>query len=403
MNLYYHRLMKPHHLKISLIAISIIAAVILIGFFVSRASGKTEQQQVDSSQEKEIIKEPAQEPIAPESVRVPMPDQVKALYLSSWGASSVSLRNGVLDLARKSEVNAVIIDIKDYSGRVALHTEDPTIVDTGSLQNRIPDLRELLDMMGKEGIYRIGRVTVFQDPFMVNARPAWVLKRTDTGGAWTDKNGLAFLDPQNPEVRKYIIAIARAGFREGYDEINFDYIRYPSDGNLKILDYGIQDGYTRADNIESFFKELHAAMSADGIHTSADLFGMTTTNTDDLGIGQVFERALPYFDAVAPMVYPSHYPKTFLGYANPASYPYEIVHHTMESAITRAKAAGYSEKNVRTWIQDFNLGAVYTADMVKEQLKASDELGLGWMVWDPANTYTVAAYARETSPVASTE
>lgn len=399
--------MRPRHLKISAIAAAILSLLILAGFFFSKANGKTSPEPtMEVVTQKASVTQETSSPQAgsPEmQVRVRMPDTVKAVYLSSWGASSASLRRGVLDLARTSEVNAVVIDIKDYSGRVALHTDDPVITETGSPQNRIPDLSQLLDMLGKEGIYRIGRVAVFQDPYMAKARPSWVLKRTDTGEAWTDRNGLAFLDPQHPEVRKYIIAIAKAGFAQGYDEINFDYIRYPSDGNLKILDYGLQPGQTRVDTIESFFKELHAAMTESGIRTSADLFGMTTTNRDDLGIGQVLERALPYFDAIAPMVYPSHYPKGFLGYENPAEYPYEIVRYAMQSAVTRAKAAGYDERHIRAWIQDFNLGATYTADMVKEQLIASEELGIGWMVWDPANTYTAAAYDPEPHPVVSAQ
>lgn len=392
---------KPHHIKIGILFTLLVVIGIAAYVVFSKTSGEAINQ--NPEQERTSIQEPQTIVVQekPKPVRVPMPAQVKALYLSSWGASSAKLRGGVLELARKSEVNAVIIDIKDDTGRVAIPVDDPIITETGSPQNRIPDLPELLDMMGKEGIYRIGRVMVFQDPYLAKTNPSWALKRTDTGAPWTDRNGQAYLDPQNPEVRAYIIALARAGYAAGYDEINFDYIRYPSDGNLKILDYGLAPEQTRADNIESFFKELHAAMSADGIKTSADVFGMTTTSQDDLGIGQIFEKALPYFDAVAPMVYPSHYPKSFLGYANPAAYPYEVVHHTMQAAITRAEAAGYDKSHIRTWIQDFNLGAVYTADMVKKQLQASSDLGLGWMVWDPANTYTTAAYGTKPTPVAT--
>jgi hypothetical protein len=393
--------MKRSHVWI--LGVLIVIAIIVAALFITKTSAKqgNPNPEVLSATELSLSKEPFEPEAIPSApiVHLQPPAVIKALYLSSWGASSGPLRHGVMNLARTSEVNAVIIDIKDDTGRVALPVASDIVTRTGSLQNRIPDLTELLKTMGDEGIYRIGRVMVFQDPYLAKVKPEWALRRTDTGEPWTDRNGQAYLNPQNPEVRAYMIALAIDGYKAGYDEINFDYIRYPSDGNLKILDYGLSEGQVRADIMEDFFKELHAAMSAHGIKTSADLFGMTTTNRDDLGIGQVFERALPYFDAIAPMVYPSHYPKTYLGYANPASYPYEVVHHAMKAAVDRAVAAGYSKDRVRAWIQDFNLGAVYTAEMVKEQLNASADLGIGWMVWDPANTYTVAAYGPKTSPL----
>ena len=135
-----------------------------------------------------------------------------------------------------------------------------------------------------------------------------------------------------------------------------------------------------------------------GIKISADLFGMTTTNTDDLNIGQILEDALNNFDYVSPMVYPSHYPPTFLGFAKPAEKPYEVVKYSMDQAFTRAINASSTPLKLRPWLQDFDLGAVYTADMVRAQIQATYDAGLNsWMIWDAGNTYTVGAFLPEAS------
>ena len=129
------------------------------------------------------------------------------------------------------------------------------------------------------------------------------------------------------------------------------------------------------------------------IPMSADLFGMVTSVNDDLGIGQVLEKALPHFDAIAPMIYPSHYPKNWNGYSNPAANPYEVVHKAMGQGLAKSNPLGYTADVYRPWIQDFNMGATYTAEMVEAQIKALDDLGIdSWLVWDPANTYTEAAF-----------
>jgi hypothetical protein len=123
---------------------------------------------------------------------------------------------------------------------------------------------------------------------------------------------------------------------------------------------------------------------------------MVTTNTDDLGIGQVLERALPYFDYIAPMVYPSHYPATFLGYKNPAEHPYEVIEYAMGSAVKRLNTASTTPLKLRPWIQDFNLGATYDAEKVRAQIKATYDVGLtSWMLWDPKNQYTRGALLPE--------
>ncbi len=218
----------------------------------------------------------------------------------------------------------------------------------------------------------------------------------------------------------------------GFDELNFDYVRYPSDGNMKDIafPYSVQSEYgnDKPANLEAFFAYLNEKLDDENLFsavrhegtgrasstpwTSVDLFGMTTTNTDDLSIGQVQERAVPYFDFVAPMVYPSHYPHDYLGLGDPNENPYKVVYHAMKSGVDRVIAtttsvAGFAHERIgtstpalyakpaytgdkfRTWIQDFDYGGDYDAVDVRNQIQASVDAGVhSWMLWAPSNIYT---------------
>jgi hypothetical protein len=153
---------------------------------------------------------------------------------------------------------------------------------------------------------------------------------------------------------------------------------------------------SKSETLASFFKYLNDNLRANGIKTSADLFGMTTSVKDDMGIGQVLEKALPYFDYIAPMIYPSHYPSGFEGFKNPASYPYEVIYKAMNDGVVRAETASSTKDKFRPWIQDFDLGADYGVTEIKAQIKALNDLGLySYMVWSPSNRYTKEAFIKE--------
>lgn len=325
------------------------------------------------------------------------PKQVKGLYMSSWVGGTPSIRAKLVDIADTTEINTILLDIKDATGKVAFLTHDPYLTDLGSPEARIRDIDEFIASMHAKGIYVIGRIAVFQDPFMTKEKPEWAIKRKSDGQVWKDYKGLSFLDPSNEEVRKYIFALAKESYAHGFDEINFDYVRFPSDGKISDIAYPNTNGTTtRADIIKSFWQELHDTLSGTGIVTSADLFGLVTTSTDDLGIGQVLENALPYFDYVCPMVYPSHFANGWNGFANPAEHPYDVIKISMSKAVERAKALGVDPLKLRPWLQDFNLGATYTADMVRAQIKGTYDSGLdSWLMWSAANTYTKSALLAE--------
>lgn len=314
------------------------------------------------------------------------PESLKAIYMTSWVAGTLSLRKNLIELIKSTELNAIVIDIKDYSGKIAFKT-DEKVNRFGASEERISDIKDLLKELHDNNIYVIGRISAFQDSFLVNIKPAWgVKKQSDKNELWRDRKGIAWIDAGSEEMWRYLSDIGHFSYSIGFDELNFDYIRFPSDGNMEDIYYPYSEGEEKKEVIRKFFGFLYKEFRDTGAVLSADLFGMTTTNTDDLNIGQYLEYALPYFDFVAPMVYPSHYPATFLGFSNPAEHPYEVIKFSMDEAVKRAST---TPEKIRPWLQDFDLGADYDAGMVRAQIQATYDAGLkSFMLWSPSNRYT---------------
>ena len=337
------------------------------------------------------------------------PDAVKALYMTSWVAGTGDLRNNVVHLIETTEANAVVIDIKDYTGKISFEVEDPYLKEFNAVEKRIPDIKEFIEYLHSKDIYVIGRISVFQDPHLVKLRPDLAVKRSSDGGVWKDRKGITWLDAGAKEVWDYDVAIGKQAYAYGFDELNFDYIRFPSDGDMYDIAYPFSEGKKKALVMKEFYAYLRQELGATGAVLSADLFGMVTTNADDLNIGQKLEYALPYFDYIGPMVYPSHYPAGFNGYPAPAKVPYDVVKFSMDRAHEKVKALVMSASTtpdsreakvhfaqIRPWLQDFDLGADYTADMVRAQMQAAYDSGLNsWMLWNASNKYTKEALLPE--------
>lgn len=344
------------------------------------------------------------------------PSAVKALYLTACAASTPSIRDHVINLIDNTELNAVVVDLKDYTGTVAFPTKDESLQNPSAGGCAVPNLKELIEGWHDSNIYVIGRITVFQDPYYAKTHPELAVKRADGVTVWRDKKGLSFIDVGAKPYWDHVIALAKEAHNLGVDEINFDYIRFPSDGNMQDIAFTWSQNKSKAEALEEFFKYLHTSLKNTGAVLSADLFGMTTTNTDDLNIGQVLERALPYFDYIAPMVYPSHYPPKFNGWSNPNVHVYDLIHFVLKEGARRAVASttpvdslahtrlgtttpaiyqkpSYRANKIRPWLQDFDYGGTYDVAEVKAQIKATYDAGLNsWMIWDPSNKYTVGAY-----------
>jgi hypothetical protein len=371
----------------SLVALLLVVGALAIGQFTSSVeySAAVEQSQVPL---------PAPEPPKPVVTHLPTPVPVKAIYMTSWVAGTTNFRNDLVKLLDEKEVNALVIDVKDYTGKISFPVTDPKLQAIGSAEERVEDMKEFIAELHEKGIYVIARIAVFQDPFLTAKRPDLAVKKADGVTVWQDFKGAKWLDSASPEAWDYVVAIGREAYAAGFDELNFDYIRFPSDGNMKDISYPFfgPKKITKHESMAQFFAYLKKEFAEPKVPISADIFGMVTTNPDDLNIGQLLEDAAANFDYIAPMVYPSHYPTTFMGFKNPADHPYEIIKHSMDEAAKRLQAINIPINKLRPWLQDFNLGAVYTPELIRQEKQAVYDAGLdSWMMWAPSNRYTAGA------------
>lgn len=407
-----------------LIAAILFGAVFVLGAIFIPVSGQMEYMRTSSASTSVVAIAPyagdaehALEKLPLVVSHVPTPEKVKAIYMTSWVASDRKWRTQLVRFIEESEINSVVIDIKDYTGEIVYPVELKELAAYGSEGIRVRDMKEFIADLHTRDIYVIGRIAVFQDALMVKKKPEWAVRRSSDDGVWRDRKGISWLDPGNSEVWRYAALIGKDAHAIGFDEINYDYIRYPSDGNMQDIAYPFAKGRKKVDVMHDFYAYLAGVFNKEkiAIPISADLFGMTTTNTDDLNIGQLLENALPYFDFIAPMVYPSHYPPNFNGWKDPNTVPGEVVKFSMSRAVARANAfeakeagfvaststpkfvpTGKYANKLRPWLQDFDYGGDYGEPEVRAQIAGTYSSGLdSWMIWDPANRYTRSAYDKE--------
>lgn len=388
--------LKKNKLNKGLTVLVILFFIISLNIFYAIIKNSFYNAQDMLNYTKEISKSSAKTISEPEKIaHFKTPQSVKAIYMSSWTAGTKEMRENIINFIEKTEINSVVIDIKDFSGKVFIKTKSPLIKQFGSEEKRISDIQDLIKNLHNKNIYVIARISVFQDNYLSKKYPHMAIKNKQ-GGVWQDKKGISWLDPANKEVWDYIVEISKETESAGFDELNFDYIRFPSDGNLNNAKYTSWDEKTPKDQIiKNFFAYLNHELKIVPIPKSADLFGMTLWRKDDMNIGQTIENAAPYFDYLAPMVYPSHYPSGFNGYANPAAHPYEIIFESIQKGSERLLAASSTPSKLRPWLQDFDLGSDYDANMIKKEKQALYDSGLNsFMMWNASNKYTEEAYKK---------
>lgn len=381
--------MKKVLFEVGIVGLAIGVGVLLYFFVPNVFANKYAVSKISPSEVQDTNETEVTQPVI---THIETPTAVKAVYMTSWVASTPSLREKIIELIDTTEVNSVIIDVVDYTGRISFLVQDPKLAEIGAAENRIRDIDAFIDELHEKEIYVIARIAVFQNPYLAKIWPEDAVKKASDGSVWADRKGITWLDAGSKRVWEHTVMVGNEAYARGFDELNFDYIRFPSDGNMKDIFYPHSEDKVKSEVLKSFFTYLDSSFEEKKIPISADLFGMTTTNKDDLGIGQILEDALLSFDYVCPMVYPSHYPTGWNNYKNPAANPGEIITLAMQGAVDRAKALGVSEHKLRPWLQDFNLGATYTEAMVRAQIDATYSVGLtSWLMWDPSNTYTSGA------------
>lgn len=311
----------------------------------------------------------------------------RAIYATAATAGRPDLLNPLIDLVDRTELNAIVVDLKDSSGSVYYDTKVQLAHDIGAVRPEF-EVKPLLDLLHQHDIYVIARIVVFEDPVLAEARPDWAIHDSATGDLWRTWNGLAWVNAHRPEIWDYDIALAREAASLGFDEIQLDYIRFPSDGPLNRAEYGVpHDDQTRPVAIREFLTKAHEALQPTRAYLSVDVFGLAMWDTGDAGIGQNLEAVIDVVDFVCPMVYPSHFSSGSLGFDIPNNHPYEVILMSMQEG---SKRIPQDVAKLRPWLQDFTLGEgiEYGDTEVQKQIQASDDAGTsGWMLWNAANVY----------------
>ena len=321
------------------------------------------------------------------STRAKPPKQiVKALYLTAYSAGNPKKIDEMIKLIDETELNAVVIDIKDYSGLVLYNSQVGLIKQLGLKDNRLGDVPALIKKLHDHNIYVIARQTVFQDPELAEKRPEWAIK-DKRGGLWRDRKGLTWVDTTNKKIWRHNLNIAQEAIALGFDEINFDYVRFPSDGDMNNIVLNL-NGRKKYEVMRDFFTFLNQHLAKEPAWISLDFFGLTTeaVGENDLSIGQRIVDVASEVDYICPMMYPSHYFSGHLGFKNPAEHPAEVIENGMKAGLPLFKDA---RAGFRPWLQAFDLGAVYDAAKIRAQIDMVEKYAdTGWLLWNAANRYT---------------
>jgi hypothetical protein len=318
------------------------------------------------------------------------PFAVRGIYMSADTVASPTKFRGLLDLVERTELNTVIIDVKaDNSGTVLYNSNLDLVKQYDTAQAIIADLDETLAQLKRRNIYTIARLSVFWDQALTRAKPELALKsKSQAGQAWLDGYGKRWADPHNPLVWDYNIAIAEEVINRGFNEVQFDIAYFPSNGDLRDIDFGPNTGKPDVEAIGGFLDAAHARVSALGGYVSVDVLGLTPFVNDDMGVGQQFDELAKRVDYISPFVYPSDFSEGFLDFAKPAENPADVVANSIRNSVRRAGDG----KRVRPWLQDFSREVPYDQIKVRAEIDAAQDSGAGgWMLFNFNNVYTEAA------------
>jgi hypothetical protein len=322
---------------------------------------------------------------------------VRALYVNRFAAQSTKRMRQLIQMADETEINALVIDMKDEFG-LNFKTSNAEWARNAGTAGTVRDLRGLLDTLRAHKILPIARLVVFKDSVTARVHPDWTIRRQDNS-IWRDKQGLAWVNPYHRELWSYNIGLGEELAKMGFGEIQFDYIRFPEPyASLPKQVFPGSNGVSKPDILAAFLKEANSRYDKLGVRTTADIFGLVTTVNGALEVGQSWEKISPTVDVVLPMVYPSHYPRGSLGVAVPNAEPQRIITLAITRARQRDQKLGISApEHVRPWLQAFTLGKPpYGPAEIEAQKRGTYEAGYdGWVLWSPGSKYEIFLPALE--------
>ncbi len=322
------------------------------------------------------------------------PVKVKGIYVSGPVAGTAKM-DDLIALVDETELNAMVIDIKNDEGRVTYKMQTDKVLEIDAGVRYIPDIEELVAKCKEKNIYLIARIVAFRDPYLAEQKPELAVKTKD-GEIFRDKNGMAWVNPYNREVWEYLLEIAAGAADAGFDEVQFDYIRFSTDILEEEVDYGPEaEGVSKIDIITEFTEYLYNELSPLGVYVAADVFGTVIDNASDQEIvGQSYVRMALHLDYICPMIYPSHYRNNAFGIPVPDADPYELIYSASSAS---AKALSEVPENgrakVRVWLQSFTAGWVpghisYGPEQIRAQIKGAYDAGYEeWILWNAAVNY----------------
>ncbi len=323
------------------------------------------------------------------------PFDAKGIFLSHDGVNSAELREPVLKLIDDTALNALVLDIKGDRGFLSFDCDSELAHQIGAMTRpTIEDPVAFVKKMHARGIYLIGRIVVFKDTMLANKKPEWAIIDSRTKKPWVDKEKLAWVDPFQKKVWEYNISLAVAAAEVGFDEIQFDYVRFPT-GETKGIRYSDENNEeNRVAAISGLLEMAYRRLLPYNVYLSADVFGMTVWNDNDSGIGQRISRMSPFVDYISPMVYPSGFSTGLPGYQeNAIAIPREVVRESMKQGMQRL---GPNSKRLRPWLQHFRDYSfdrrLYKEPEIALQVLACNETKTsGWLFWNAGNRYDYIA------------
>ena len=314
---------------------------------------------------------------------------IRALYVNRFAAQSRKRMSQLIAIADQTEINALVLDMKDEFG-LNYDTKNPEFKKNAGTAGVVRDLVGLLDTIRAHKILPIARIVVFKDSVTARVHPDWTIRRQDNS-IWRDKKGIAWVNPYHRELWDYNIGVAEELVRLGFQEVQFDYIRFPEPyPSLPQQVFPASGNLSKPEALAAYLKAAKARLNKLGVRSTADIFGLVTTVRGPLEVGQWWEKISPNVDVVLPMVYPSHYPHGSFGLRSPNAQPYETVKIAIDTARVRDEKLDITTpEHVRPWLQAFTLGPpAYGPEQLEAMKKAVYDAGYdGWVMWNPGSKY----------------
>ncbi|EGB18515.1 hypothetical protein HMPREF9475_02269 [[Clostridium] symbiosum WAL-14673] len=325
------------------------------------------------------------------------PVKVKGIYVSAYVAGNETMMDNIIKEIDATELNAVVIDFKNDDGRITAPIDSELFNEIGACKAYIPDMKALTDKLKEHDIYAIARIVAFKDPYLAEKKPEWSLKKAD-GSIYRDKKGLAWVNPYRQEVWDYLVEAGTQAAEAGFDEIQFDYIRFATDSTMRqvVFDEEETKGRSKTDIIAEFTQYAYDSLTPLGVFVSADVFGAIIGSEEDAGaVGQIYGEMAQSLDYICPMIYPSHYGDGNFGLDHPDLHPYETILGALQKSEEELSAYPEEERQavVRPWLQDFTATYLkhhikYGNDEIREQIQAVYDAGYEeWILWNASNNY----------------